>query len=87
MNTTVTVEEIKQTIRNVISELVEEERLSQISDTDKLTGDMGIESMTIVQIFVTCQESYGVDLSNEMQLGEPMSIQELAEMIFQKIQN
>ena len=45
---------------------------------------MGIGSMTIVQIFVTCQEKYNVDLSNEIQLSEPMSIQILAETVVKK---
>lgn len=85
MNETVTIEEIKETIRNVLKELVEEETISKISDTEFLAEEMGIGSMAIVQIFVTCQEKYQVDLSNEMQLAEPMSIQMLAETIFKKL--
>lgn len=80
-----TVEQIKATIRGVLSELMEEEAVSAISDTDFFEEDMGIGSMTIVQIFVTCQDTYNVDLSNEMQLAEPMSIQSLAETVFGKI--
>ncbi len=80
-----TVEQIKNTIRGVLSELMEEEAVSEISDTDLFAEDMGIGSMTIVQIFVTCQDTYNVDLSNEMLLGEPMSIQSLAETVFSRI--
>ncbi len=85
MNETVTVEQIKQTIRGVLSELMEEEAVSKISDTEYLAEEMGISSMTIVQIFVTCQDTYDVDLTDEMQLAEPMSIQSLAETIFRKM--
>ena len=81
----VTVEQIKNTIRSVLSELMEEDAVSEISDTDLFAEDMGIGSMTIVQIFVTCQDTYNVDLSNEMLLGEPMSIQSLAETVFNRI--
>ena len=85
MNETVTVEEIKQTVRSVLQELLDEEALAKISDTDFFAEEMGIGSMAIVQMFVTCQEKYDIDLSNEMQLTEPMSIQTLAEKIFQKL--
>ncbi len=85
MNETVTIEEIKETIRSVLLELMEEEAAAKISDTDFFAEEMGIGSMTIVQIFVTCQEKYQVDLSNEMQLAEPMSIQTLAETVFRKM--
>lgn len=84
MSNTVTVEEIKDTIRGVLCELMEENAVSEISDDDCFAEDMGISSMTIVQIFVTCQEKYNVDLSDEMQLTEPMSIQSLAEIIQKK---
>ncbi|MBR0141982.1 MAG: acyl carrier protein [Ruminococcus sp.] len=78
------IEEVKQTIRGVLLELMEEDAVAKISDSDFFAEEMGIGSMTIVQIFVTCQEKYNVDLSNEMQLTEPMSIQTLAETVVNK---
>ena len=53
---------------------------------DNMDKDMGINSIAIVQIFLTCQEKYGVDLSDEMRLLEPMSIDSLAEKIVKKIE-
>lgn len=87
MNEKINIEEVKQTIRNVLLELMEEDNVKKIMDADLFTEEMGIGSMTIVQIFVTCQEKYGVDLTNEMQLAEPMSIQTLAETIVKKSEN
>lgn len=80
-----TIEQIKGTIRNVLSELMEKDAVEEISDTEYFAEEMGISSMTIVQIFITCQETYQVDLGDEMQLGEPMSIQSLAETVYRKM--
>ena len=80
----INIEEVKETIRGVLLELMEEDAVAKISDNDFFAEEMGIGSMTIVQIFVTCQEKYNVDLSNEIQLSEPMSIRTLAETVVKK---
>ena len=81
----VTKNEVVDTIRQVMGELVEFD-MNEISDDQTLVEDMGINSIAIVQIFLTCQEKYGVDLSDEMRLLEPMSIDSLAEKIVKKIE-
>ena len=81
----VTKKDVIETIRQVMGELVEFD-MHEISDDQKLVEDMGINSIAIVQIFLTCQEKYGVDLSDEMRLMEPMSIDSLAEKIVKKIE-
>lgn len=81
----VTKNEVVDTIRQVMGELVEFD-MNEISDDQTLVEDMGINSIAIVQIFLTCQEKYGVDLSDEMRLMEPMSIDSLAEKIVKKIE-
>ena len=81
----VTKKDVIETIRNVMGELVEFD-MNEITDDQTLVEDMGINSIAIVQIFLTCQEKYGVDLSDEMRLMEPMSIGSLAEKIVKKIE-
>ena len=80
---TITVEEIKDKIKSVLNELMED--APDIADDQLFVEDMGVNSIVIVQVFLTCQETYGVDLTDEMKLAEPMSIQILAEKIYKKI--
>ncbi|MBP3746326.1 MAG: acyl carrier protein [Ruminococcus sp.] len=80
----VTVEEIKEKIRSTLNELMEED-VSKITDDQLFVEELGVNSIVIVQVFLTCQETYGVDLTEEMKLAEPMSIQMLAEKIHNKV--
>ena len=80
----VTVEDIKAKIRSTLNELMEED-VSKITDDQLFVEELGVNSIVIVQVFLTCQETYGVDLTEEMKLAEPMSIQMLAEKIHNKV--
>ena len=80
----VTVENIKAKIRSTLNELMEED-VSKITDDQLFVEELGVNSIVIVQVFLTCQETYGVDLTEEMKLAEPMSIQMLAEKIHNKV--
>ncbi|MBQ1339699.1 MAG: acyl carrier protein [Ruminococcus sp.] len=82
----VTVEDIKEKIRSTLNELMEED-VSKITDDQLFVEELGVNSIVIVQVFLTCQETYGVDLTEEMKLAEPMSIQMLAEKIHNKVIN
>jgi acyl carrier protein len=79
-----TVEDIKAKIRSTLNELMEED-VSKITDDQLFVEELGVNSIVIVQVFLTCQETYGVDLTEEMKLAEPMSIQMLAEKIHNKV--
>lgn len=80
----VTVEDIKEKIRSTLNELMEED-VSKITDDQLFVEELGVNSIVIVQVFLTCQETYSVDLTEEMKLAEPMSIQMLAEKIHNKV--
>ncbi|MBR3447810.1 MAG: acyl carrier protein [Oscillospiraceae bacterium] len=80
----ITLDEIRQTIRRVMSELVEFD-VSEISDDALFIEELGVNSITIVQMFLTCQDTYDVVLANEMNLAEPMSVQKLAELVYSKL--
>ena len=82
----VTVEDIKEKIRSTLNELMEGD-VSKITDDQLFVEELGVNSIVIVQVFLTCQETYGVDLTEEMKLAEPMSIQMLAEKIHNKVIN
>ncbi len=76
-------EDVKK-IRDTLSEVVDE-NITEISDDDLFVEDLGINSISIVQLFLTCEESYGVELTEEMKLAEPISINILAEKVYRKI--
>ena len=78
------IEEIKKTIRSVIADLTELEADS-IDDNALFTEELGISSITIVQIFLSCQDEYDVVLANEMNLAEPLSVNLMAELVQSKM--
>lgn len=80
----ITSDEIKAKIRSTLDELMEED-ISTISDDSLFIEELGVNSIVIVQVFLTCQETYGIDLTEEMKLAEPMSIQMLADKICSKV--
>lgn len=83
-NKNLSVEDIKKTIRETIAELVEFD-VNEITDDQYFVEEMGVNSITTVQVFLSCQEKYNVMLADDMNLAEPMSIQLLAEKIYRKI--
>lgn len=80
----VKIEEIKKTIRETLAELVEFD-VNEIADDQCFIEEMGVNSITTVQVFLSCQEKYDIVLADEMNLAEPMSIQCLAEKILNKV--
>ncbi|MCR4654120.1 MAG: acyl carrier protein [Eubacterium sp.] len=79
-----TLEDVKKTIRSVMKELIEEDP-ETFDENSLLIEELGINSITIVQIFLSCQDKYDIVLANEMNLAEPMSIRSLAEIVLNKI--
>lgn len=79
-----TLEDVKKTIRSVMKELIEEDP-ETFDENSLLIEELGINSITIVQIFLSCQDRYDIVLANEMNLAEPMSIRSLAEIVLNKI--
>lgn len=80
----ITIDDIKKTIRLVMADLIEDDPES-FDDNSLLIEELGINSITIVQIFLSCQDKYDIVLANEMNLAEPMSIQSLAQTVLNKI--
>ena len=86
MENHIEIEEIKKTIRSVIADLTELEADS-IDDNALFTEELGISSITIVQIFLSCQDEYDVVLANEMNLAEPLSVNLMAELVQSKMKS
>lgn len=84
MQQEVTLKEIKKKIRSVIEELMGEEAVT-LGDEQLFVENLGMNSIIVVQVFLTCEETYGVELTDEMKLVEPLSIEILAEKIYKKL--
>lgn len=77
------VDEIKETIKETFKEMIENKDI-EMEDDDLFYEDLGADSIVIVQIFLTCQEKYGVMLADELNLLEPVSVNILTNLITRK---
>lgn len=80
----ITKQDIKKTIKDVMSELIED-NVEEMNEDGLFIEELGINSITIVQIFLSCQDKYDIVLADEMNLAEPMSINSLADIVYNKI--
>ena len=80
----ITKQDIKKTIKDVMSELIED-NVEEMNEGGLFIEELGINSITIVQIFLSCQDKYDIVLANEMNLAEPMSVNSLADIVYNKI--
>ena len=67
-----------------MSELIED-NVEEMNEDGLFIEELGINSITIVQIFLSCQDKYDIVLANEMNLAEPMSVNSLADIVYNKI--
>lgn len=78
------IEEIKNTIKATLGQVMEKKEVT-INDDDLFYEDLGVDSIAIVQVFLTCQEKYDVTLADELNLMEPVSVNILAELVDRKL--
>ena len=54
-----TIETVKSTIKGHLGELLNLDP-AQIGDNDLLIDDLGADSIVIVQLYLSCQEDFGI---------------------------
>ena len=79
-----TIETVKSTIKGHLGELLNLDP-AQIGDNDLLIDDLGADSIVIVQLYLSCQEDFGILVSEELDLYISQSVQSLSEVVMQKI--
>ncbi len=79
-----TIETVKSTIKGHLGELLNMDP-AQIGDNDLLIDDLGADSIVIVQLYLSCQEDFGILVSEELDLYISQSVQSLSEVVMQKI--
>ena len=62
-----TIETVKSTIKGHLGELLNLNP-AQIGDNDLLIDDLGADSIVIVQLYLSCQEDFGIQVSEELDL-------------------
>lgn len=77
--------EIKKTIKETLRGMMEDKNI-EIGDDDFFYEDLGADSIMIVQVFLTCQEKFGVTLADELNLMEPVSVNSMTDIVMSKLQ-
>lgn len=59
--------------------------IESISDDNLLVDDLGVSSMIMVQLYVTLQEDYGINMSDELDLSSKYTVSQIADEILKLI--
>ena len=79
-----TIDEVKTTIKGYLAELLNI-NAENIGDNDLIIDDLGADSITIVQLYISCQEDFGIVVSDELDLYISQSVQSLSEVVMEKL--
>lgn len=80
----ITTEQIKSDLRNMLSEIVEDD-VNCINDDDNLLDDLGYPSVTVIQLFVSCQEKYNINMQENVNLKNDVTLANIAALISEKL--
>ncbi|WP_124061359.1 acyl carrier protein [Gordonibacter sp. Marseille-P4307] len=81
---TVNETQIKETIRTTLEQMLSDGG-AEFDDDALFYEDVGADSIAIVQVFLTCQETFDVTLADELNLMEPISVNSLTALIERKL--
>lgn len=73
-------EEVINLIKDRLSELLNV-NIDDIKEDQLLVEDLGATSIMIVDLFVSLEDAYGVDMQNKLDLTESLTITQLAEKV------
>lgn len=79
-----TVDDIKNDIRIMLREVTDKD-VDAIGDDDLLFDDIGLTSVVIVQVFVSCQEKYGISMHDDVNMAAAVTINYIADIVYNKI--
>jgi len=76
--------EIISDLRKLLQE-VTDVNVDEIGDNDLLFDKWGFASVIIVQLFVSCQDKYGISMEDDVNMQAPVSLSYIAEVIEEKL--
>lgn len=77
-------EEILTFLKQYLSEMLNIP-VESISDDNLLVDDLGVSSMIVVQLYVTLQEDYGINMSDELDLSSKYTVSQIADEILKLV--
>lgn len=79
-----TKDEIKSKLREMLSEIVEMD-VNEIKDDDNFFDNLSFTSITVVQLFVSCQEEFGISMQDNVNLKDNITLNYIADLIAEKL--
>lgn len=79
-----TKEAVKARLREMLAEIVETD-VNAIKDDDNFFDDLAFTSITVIQLFVSCQEEYGISMQEDVNLKNEITLNTISELILKKI--
>ena len=80
MNRLQTLEEIELYLKEKLSVLLNVDVDKILSDAN-LVEELGADSIVIVQLFVNIQDDFGIDMNQELNLGQAITVEMIAKYI------
>lgn len=79
-----TKDEIKIKLREMLSEIVEMD-INEIKDNDNFFDNLSFTSITVVQLFVSCQDEFGISMQENVNLKDNITLNYIADLIAEKL--
>lgn len=79
-----TKDEIKIKLREMLSEIVETD-INEIKDDDNFFDNLSFTSITVVQLFVSCQDEFGISMQENVNLKDNITLNYIADLIAEKL--
>lgn len=79
-----TKDEIKSKLREMLSEIVEMD-VNEIKDDDNFFDNLSFTSITVVQLFVSCQDEFGISMQENVNLKDNITLNYIADLIAEKL--
>lgn len=79
-----TKDEIKIKLREMLSEIVEID-INEIKDDDNFFDNLSFTSITVVQLFVSCQDEFGISMQENVNLKDNITLNYIADLIAEKL--
>lgn len=79
-----TKDEIKIKLRKMLSEIVEMD-INEIKDDDNFFDNLSFTSITVVQLFVSCQDEFGISMQENVNLKDNITLNYIADLIAEKL--
>ncbi len=80
MNKLQTLEEIELYLKEKLSVLLNVD-VDKIPSDANLVEELGADSIVIVQLFVNIQDDFGIDMNQELNLGQAITVEMIAKYI------